>query len=73
MIQDTRLRIYDKGYSVIGYRLPITKPSMGSAVICSTLTAAIVSIIGESLWAVVNLNSNRTCPVCTGQPDNSVY
>ena len=25
------------------------------------------------LWAVVNLNSNRTCPVCTGLPDNSVY
>ena len=22
---------------------------------------------------VVNLNSNRTCPVCTGLPDNSVY
>ena len=27
----------------------------------------------EPLWAVVNLNSNRTCPVCTGLPDNSVY
>ena len=27
----------------------------------------------NSLWAVVNLNSNRTCPVCTGLPDNSVY
>ena len=26
-----------------------------------------------SLWAVVNLNSNRTSPVCTGLPDNSVY
>ena len=24
-------------------------------------------------WAVVNLNSNRTCPVCTGLPDNCVY
>ena len=21
----------------------------------------------------VNLNSNRTCPVCTGLPDNSVH
>jgi len=27
----------------------------------------------SSLWAVVNLNSNRTCPVCTGLIDNSVY
>ena len=26
-----------------------------------------------SLWAVVNLNSNRTCPVCTGLPDRGVY
>ena len=26
-----------------------------------------------SLWAVVNLNSNRTCPVCTGLSDNSLY
>ena len=26
-----------------------------------------------SLWAVVNSNSNRTCPVFTGLPDNSVY
>ena len=26
-----------------------------------------------SLWAVENLNSNRTFPVCTGLPDNSVY
>ena len=24
-------------------------------------------------WAAVNLNSNRTWPVCTGLPDNSVY
>ena len=29
--------------------------------------------IFTSLWAVVNLNSNRTCPVCTGLPDNSMY
>ena len=27
----------------------------------------------SSLWAVVNFNSNRTCQVCTGLPDNSVY
>ena len=26
-----------------------------------------------SLWTVVNLNSNGTCPVCTGLSDNSVY
>ena len=26
-----------------------------------------------TLWAGVNLNSNTTCPVCTGLPDNSVY
>ena len=26
-----------------------------------------------SLWAVVNLNLNKTCPVCTGLPDNSMY
>ena len=26
-----------------------------------------------SLWAVVNLNSNTICLVCTGLPDNSVY
>ena len=26
-----------------------------------------------TLWAVVNLISNRTCPVCTGLPNNSVY
>jgi len=29
--------------------------------------------IHYTLWAVVNLNSNRTCPVCTGLPDNSMY
>ena len=28
---------------------------------------------GIPLWAVVNLNLNRTCPVCTGLPDNNVY
>ena len=30
----------------------------------------------DSLWAVVNLNLNRACPlcpVCTGLPDNTVY
>ena len=27
----------------------------------------------NTLWAVVNLNLNRTCPVCTGLPDYSVY
>ena len=27
----------------------------------------------SSTRAVLNLNSNRTCPVCTGLPDNSVY
>ena len=27
----------------------------------------------QPLWAVINLNSNWICPVCTGLPDNSVY
>ena len=26
-----------------------------------------------AIWAVVNLNSNRTCSVCTGLSDNSLY
>ena len=27
----------------------------------------------KSLWAIVNLNLNKTCPVCTSLSDNSVY
>ena len=31
-----------------------------------------VDLEGMSLWAVVNLNSNRTCPVRTGLPARQI-
>ena len=37
--------------------------------ICSQINSYEVPVITMTLY----LNSNRTCPVCTGLPDNSVY
>ena len=44
--------------------------------LCNCLTEAVLKKFLPALkplWAVVNLNLNRSGPVCTGLPDNSVY